>query len=386
MNHGASAVDSGKPLGWLRRLLPRGSARTPPPASADPIDFLMAFDAEPMPAPTPAPQAAASSGAPNRASKTWLMILAGSALVAAAVPAVGQLRAIAAKPPAPTYGRVAIDTRPAGVKVVVDGESRGAAPLTLSLKSGPHAIALFNGLDQRSFQVQIAAGSDTTHYVEFAPSAPAPSTGTISVSADAPGKVMVDGYARGTTPLTLTDLLAGQHTIVITSDAGRLERSVTIAPGENASIVVSLPKALGPTVGWLSVASPFDVQIYDASDLVGSGAAAKIMLTAGRHDVRLVNTSLGFESARRVDVAAGKVAAVQVDAPMSTLSANARPWAEVLIDGTSAGQTPLSNVPVRVGTHRVVFRHPQLGEQTQAVRVTVDGPNRISADLTNKQR
>jgi hypothetical protein len=385
MNHGTSAVDSGKP-GWLHRLLPRHKAGASAPADADPTDFLLAFDAESVRKPTPVPGKPPSSHARSQIVKTWLMILAASALVMAAVPAVGQLRAIAAKPAAPAYGTIAIDTRPAGVKVVVDGENRGAAPVTLSLKTGPHAIALFNGLDQRNFQVQIAAGSETTHYVEFAASAPAPRTGTISVSADTPGKVTVDGKPLGATPLTVTDLPAGSHTIVVASDAGRLERSVTVAPGENASIVFSLPKALGPTVGWLSVASPFDVQIYDAADLVGSGAAAKIMLTAGRHDVRLVNASLGFESARRIDVAAGKVASVQVEAPMAALSANARPWAEVLIDGTSAGQTPLSNVQVRVGVHRIVFRHPQFGEQTQTVRVTVAGPNRISADLTSKQR
>ena len=223
--------------------------------------------------------------------------------------------------------------------------------------------------------------------MEFAAAAAVPSTGAISIAADTVGKVTVDGHPRGTTPLTLDNVLAGSHTVVVTSEAGRLERTVTVDPGATASIVFSNAKSAGPTVGWLAIAAPFDVQIYDAGDLVGSGPAAKIMLTAGRHEVRLVNTTLGFESAQRVDVAAGKVETVQVDPPMSTLSVNARPWADVVIDGTSAGQTPLSNVPIRVGNHRVVFRHPQLGDQTQTVRVTVNGPDRISADLTrNKER
>ena len=57
---------------------------------------------------------------------------------------------------------------------------------------------------------------------------------------------------------------------------------------------------------------------------------------------------------------------------------NARPWAEVTLDGSSVGQTPLSNLLVTVGTHELVFRHPQFGERRQSVVVTAKGPNRIA--------
>ena len=349
MNNGAPAVDSSKQLGWVRRFAFR---RTPGPAAVSntpaPTDPLLEFGSEPARTQERAARSRTSPAPtrPNHRSIAWLLVLGASALAAVAVPTVGQLRGIAAKPPAPAFGKVSIETRPAGVKVFVDGENRGAAPLTLSLKAGAHAITLLNGAAQRKFAVVVTAGSDASRYVEFAPSEPTPSSGTISVTADVAGKVAVDGHPRGSTPLTLTDIPAGQHTVTVSGESGRMERTVTVDPGATASIVFSLPKAAGPTVGWLSVTAPFELQIYDAADLVGSGAAAKMMMTAGRHDVRLVNTGLEFETVRRVDVAPGKVAAVQVDAPMSTLSANARPWAEVVIDGTSLGQTPLSNVPI----------------------------------------
>jgi hypothetical protein len=54
----------------------------------------------------------------------------------------------------------------------------------------------------------------------------------------------------------------------------------------------------------------------------------------------------------------------------------------VSLDGASLGQTPISNLQVAVGTHEMVFRHPQLGERRQSVTVTAKGPNRIAADLT----
>ena len=61
---------------------------------------------------------------------------------------------------------------------------------------------------------------------------------------------------------------------------------------------------------------------------------------------------------------------------------NARPWAEIVLDGNSVGQTPIANLLVSVGPHEMVFRHPQLGERKQTVVVTAKGPNRIAADLT----
>lgn len=386
MNNGASAVDSSKRLGWIRRFVRRRDIGSPALIDVpDTIDSLLAF----APESAQTPETASGTRRPSRRFRrwpaAWVIVLAASAFIAAGVPTVGQLRAITTKPANPSFGKVSIETRPTGVRVVIDGEERGAAPLTLSLTAGPHAITLFKGLDQRKFSVLVTAGNETSHYVEFAPSAPTPSTGTISVTADVVGKVTIDGRPRGSSPVTLTDVLAGQHTVAVTGDAGHLERTVTVEPGATASVVFSLPRAVGPAAGWLSVAAPFELQVYDATELIGSGAAAKIMLTAGRHDVRLVNASLEFETARRVDVAAGKVAMVQVEAPMSSLSANARPWAEVVIDGTSAGQTPLADVPIRVGNHQVVFKHPQFGEQTQAIRVTVNGPNRISADMTRKK-
>jgi serine/threonine-protein kinase len=60
---------------------------------------------------------------------------------------------------------------------------------------------------------------------------------------------------------------------------------------------------------------------------------------------------------------------------------NAVPWADVTIDGTAVGETPLGNVPVSIGPHTLVFRHPQLGEQTRTVVVTTQSPPRISVDL-----
>ena len=54
---------------------------------------------------------------------------------------------------------------------------------------------------------------------------------------------------------------------------------------------------------------------------------------------------------------------------------------DVVIDGTPVVQTPIANVLLPLGTHLVVFRHPELGERRQNVVVTARGPNRVAVDL-----
>jgi len=60
---------------------------------------------------------------------------------------------------------------------------------------------------------------------------------------------------------------------------------------------------------------------------------------------------------------------------------NALPWATVLLDGKEIGTTPVANLDVPLGTHELVFRHPQFGERKQTVVVTAKAPVRVVQDL-----
>jgi hypothetical protein len=106
------------------------------------------------------------------------------------------------------------------------------------------------------------------------------------------------------------------------------------------------------------------------------------MLVSGVHDLVVTNERLGYEETRRTNILAGKVTNVRIAPPKAPLNVNARPWAEVLVDGVEVGQTPLANLPVPIGPHDVVFRHPQLGERRQTIVVTTQGPNRVTQDFT----
>ena len=283
----------------------------------------------------------------------------------------------------PRLGSLTIDTRSVVSEVLIDGERRGNTPLKLSLPPGAHTITVRTGSDERVVPLMIAAGADITQYFEMKAVEPAARVGQVSVETDPPGaRVTVDGRRLGITPLTVTDLTAEEHKVIVTSAAGSAERTVTVTAGGTASVMFSLSKVSGPVGGWLSISAPFDIDVVENEDVIGTSASTQIMLAAGRHSIMLTNRSLGYQEARKIDVTAGKTFAIRVDPPKASFSVNARPWAEVTMDGKSVGQTPIANLLVSVGSHEMVFRHPELGERKQTVVVSVKGPNRAAVDFT----
>jgi len=206
----------------------------------------------------------------------------------------------------------------------------------------------------------------------------------VSVATDPPGaRVVIDGRPHGTSPVTVLDLTPEEHRVVVTSDAGSAERTVMVTAGSTASVMFSLSKvSAGPVGGWLTIAAPFEVEVVEKEDVIGTSGTTRIMLAAGHHDVELANRTLGYREARKIEVTAGKTTAIRVEPPKAPVSVNARPWAEIMLDGNSVGETPLANLLVSLGPHEIVFRHPQLAERKQTVVVTAKGPNRITADLT----
>jgi hypothetical protein len=383
---------------WFGGLLERFASKPAGQSVADPdVNELFAFPSEAAPRPEPvsiaevatkpAPVTRSASGprqliAPNLVRP--MLIVAGIVVLSAlALLAIRRYPLPQFMVGAPRTGNLTIDTRPVSSEVLVDGQRRGMTPLTLSLTPGAHAITVRTGSDERVVPLTIAAGAEVTQYFEMKAAVPAVLFGRVSVATDPPGaRVAVDGRPRGTSPLTVADLTAEEHKVTVTSDVGSAERTVTVTAGGTASVMFSLSKASGPIGGWLSISAPFDVEVVEAEDVIGTSGTTRIMLAAGRHNIMLINQTLGYQEGRKIEVTAGKTVAIKVDPPKAAISVNARPWAEIVLDGNSLGQTPLANLLVSVGPHEMVFRHPQLGERRQTVVVTAKGPNRIAVDLT----
>jgi hypothetical protein len=283
-----------------------------------------------------------------------------------------------------TDGTLVITTNPSGAQVLVDGRSRGVTPLTLTLPAGSHRLELRSGGGSRAIPINITAGTQATQYIEL-PQAPS-GFGQLQVRTEPPGaKVSVDGAAKGTSPTTVAQLTPGEHTVVLESELGSIKQTVTIEAGSTAQLLVPMTAPEGaPLSGWISVTSPVELNLFESDRLLGTSRSDRIMVSAGRHDIDLVNETYGYRATRSVQVAAGKVATLNAEMPNGTIALNALPWAEVWIDGTRIGETPIGNHQLPIGTHDLVFRHPELGEQQHKVAVTIKEVTRLSVDMRQR--
>ena len=82
------------------------------------------------------------------------------------------------------------------------------------------------------------------------------------------------------------------------------------------------------------------------------------------------------------EVKTGAPTRVSVAVPDGTLNVNARPWAEVFVDGTLIGETPIGNYALPIGAHELVLRHPEFGERRQTVLIVVGRTVRVVVDFT----
>jgi serine/threonine protein kinase len=281
----------------------------------------------------------------------------------------------------PSTGTLVVQSNPPGVQVVVDGVERGQTPARLSVTPGAHILELRGRGVPRVIPFNVTAGAEVSQYLEFANT---PETGSLRVESQPPGaKVLVDGADRGTAPLTIGELMPGDHEVVLQNKEGSARHVVSVQAGAMASLVapVTAPATQGPVSGWLTVKAPFTLDIREEGQLLGTTDSDRLMLAAGRHDLLLVSETMNYRTTRTVTVVPGKVANLTIELPNGMVHLNATPWAEVWIDGQRVGETPIGNLSVPIGPHEVIFRHPQFGEKRHAISVTYGQPTRLSVSM-----
>jgi len=313
-------------------------------------------------------------------------LLFGTIVIVTAVGAFVAVRAwlVPVRAAAVNFATVTVDTQPPGAELLIDNQPHGTTPQALTVAPGVHTLLVRTQGAQRTVQLTLGAGAQMAQYFDLQanPGAAVVSQARLSILTDPPGaRVVVDGRPRGVSPLLLDDLAPAPHHVTVTSDTGSAQQTITLVNGTIKELVFSLPQSKGPLGGWVTVASPFPVDVIERDEVIGTSGTARTMLAAGSHDVVLRNDSVGYESRHRIEVVAGRVAALEVVPPEASLNVNARPWADVLIDGVGVGQTPLANLRLTAGTHQVTFRHPQLGERRETVLVSARGVNRLAVDL-----
>jgi hypothetical protein len=138
-------------------------------------------------------------------------------------------------------GELAVQSRPPGARVIVDGKDRGVTPTTVRLPAGPHVLEVQVGkAEPRVIPLTIAAGVQTSQYIELRDVA---TTGSLSIKSEPPGaRITIDGQPRGTTPATIPNLTVGDHAVVLELAGRTTSQSVRIAAGSSAQLTVPMPR------------------------------------------------------------------------------------------------------------------------------------------------
>jgi hypothetical protein len=270
-------------------------------------------------------------------------------------------------------GTVALTSTPSGADVLVGGEKRGTTPVALQLAPGEHAIELRRRGVSRRVTVTVSAGREIAERVDLSPAA---AVGSLAVSSEPPGaKVILDGQRRGVTPLTIDDVPAGSHQVVLESSAGTIYRTVAVKTGAKAVLNEAIFS------GWVAVFAPIELQIYSGKRLLGTTESGRIMVPPGRYELELFNSALKYRQTHVVEVESGKVAAVNIKSAEGSLSVAGPPGAEVWVDGERVGETPLSDVKISIGTRELTIRHPQLGERKLTVTISPGEVEEVNLEL-----
>lgn len=222
-----------------------------------------------------------------------------------------------------------------------------------------------------------ARAPETTRVVP--PPAKRKATGGLHVTSTPAGaRVLVDGKARGVTPLTLTDLASGRHAIELRSDAGTVQRTVTVDADQTAEMDESIFS------GWVAVYSPFELVVSEGGRALRLDDRGQIMLPPGRHELRLVNRALAYEAVRQVELKPGEMTTLTLTPPPSAMTVTATEAAEVWLDGMRIGETPLNAVPAQLGTHDLVVRRAAGGERRFTITISAN-PFTLHVDFSKPQ-
>jgi hypothetical protein len=292
-------------------------------------------DAPPL-GPRPAPQPAASS-APKRpwipvgwmrrkpsGASRWLVAALAVLAIGEALVIAGLLQRQWATPLPVPFPEIHLETQEPGASVVVDGQSAGVTPLQLKISPETRSISV---VDNRPAQKpELIVGS----------------TGQENPAAAPP---------------------------------------VAVAPKPAARTAAAPVTAPPQRSGGMRFVSPIELDVFEGDTRLGSSTTGIVSAPAGRHELELVNSVLGYRGRQVVDITPGQVVSVTVSPPNGRVNINASPWAEVWINGKSVGETPIGNLSLPLGQHEIIFRHPQFGEHRQTVTVRLDAVARVSANM-----
>lgn len=184
-------------------------------------------------------------------------------------------------------GHLSVATDPAGGDVIVDGETRGVAPLTVrDLPVGQHRVVVRARGNTYTRTVQIEAGATASLFFG-ATQATVP--GSITLESPVPVQVFENSRLIGTSQMDRIILPAGEHALEIVADSlgFRTTRTVRVVAGETAAIPVELPRVS------ISINAVPWAEVFIDGARVGETPLGNLQQTLGPHEIVFRHPQLG---------------------------------------------------------------------------------------------
>ncbi len=269
-----------------------------------------------------------------------------------------------------------------GVEVTVDGQAKGAVPITIKLPVGRHLVEIAKaGFDNFSQWVDVLDGQKQVLLPVL--KAQTVSKARLVIDADVKqAEVFVNGERKGTTPLSVDDLPPGTYTIVVKAPGAKdWTQKLTLPAGQTllkAELAASVPKL--PTEAELDiVADQKDADVWIDGALAGKAPILK-RVPGGDHwiQVKLAKhvtweAKQVFEAGKTVKLRATLVPAGQVIVTSTPAGAT------VFVDKVRRGLTPIT-LELAQGAYTIIVERAGYQRFETKVRVS-DKPSMVDAPL-----
>ena len=195
--------------------------------------------------------------------------------------------------PSSGFGDLRIQSNPAGSAVYVDNNYAGttissSALYVTQLKPGSYTVRVtLAGYQINSQTAVVTAGKVTPVQANMVPVSPGPTpniNGQITVRSSPSGaNIYLDNSYRGLTPLTLVDIPAGSHAIILKLNGYEdWQSSVNVLAGSSTDVSGTLASSPQPTPTTVPQATQSPISLVSIISAIGICSAAAILYRKGR--------------------------------------------------------------------------------------------------------
>jgi serine/threonine protein kinase len=200
--------------------------------------------------------------------------------------------------PSRLTGSIAISSRPAGARVLIDGiDTQMQTPCTIEqVTVGQHSIELKkNGYETVKLEQDVRTGQTTRASADLTKTRPkgqkrAVQNAYFKINVDPWAKIYIDGKYYETTPIARPlEVQAGAHSVRLENPNFQVwQKNINFKPGQTVSMDIKLE----PFAGHLRISVRPWADVYiDGKFYETTPIADPIPLPAGRHTLKLINPS-----------------------------------------------------------------------------------------------